>query len=263
MADDTANLRPSDVDEVDELEEDLEVLEDDDLAVDELEDEIDDELIAVIQSDKRICPYLDMPIQHISDPMLKAMHRTTSKEEILAIIGKLRAEIPGVSIRTSLMVGFPGETEEQFEEMLDFVKKVPLDNVGIFKFSLEKEAYAARLPDQIAEEVKQERFERLAAAQLKTLRKQMKRWIGKKVSAIVEGFHPESKMLLRARHSGQCPDIDGQIIINDGRKVTGFGKLYEVEITDVTDYDLIGSVLGPDRGGAPSKSRLSLALVSD
>jgi len=218
-------------------------------------DEIDDELIAVMKSDPRICPYLDMPIQHISDPMLKAMHRTTSKEQILYTIETLRREVPHVSIRTSLMVGFPGETEEQFQEMLEFVRKTPLDNVGIFKFSLEKEAYAARLPDQISEEIKQDRFERLAAAQLKVVRKRQKQWIGRKVQAIVEGFHPESEMLLRARHSGQCPDIDGQIIINDGRKVTAFGKLYEVEITDATDYDLIGTVLGPV---VCKKSRLSL-----
>jgi ribosomal protein S12 methylthiotransferase len=208
-------------------------------------DEIDDELIDLMKSDSRICPYLDMPLQHINDTMLKAMHRTTSKEQILSIIERLRREVPNVSIRTSLMVGFPGETEEQFEELLDFVKKYPLDNVGVFQFSLEKEAFAAKLPHQISEEVKQDRFERLTKAQLKVVRKRQKQWIGKKVHAIVEGFHPESQMLLRARHSGQCPDIDGQIIINDGRKVTAFGKVYEVEITDATDYDLIGTVLGP------------------
>ncbi len=208
-------------------------------------DEIDDELISVIKSDARICPYLDMPIQHINNEMLKAMHRTTSKEEIIAIISKLRKEVPNVVIRTSLMVGFPGETEAQFEEMIDFVKKYPLDNVGIFQFSLEKEAFAAKLPNQISEDVKQKRFERLAKEQLKAVRKKTKKMIGKKLTAIVEGFHPESNMLLRARYFGQCPEIDGQIIINDGRKVTEFGALYEVEITDSTDYDLIGKVLGP------------------
>jgi ribosomal protein S12 methylthiotransferase len=206
-------------------------------------DEIDEELIQVMKSDARICPYLDMPIQHINDEMLKAMHRTTSKQEILDIIETLRKEIPHVVIRTSLMVGFPGETEEHFAELLQFVQKASLDNVGIFKFSLEKEAYAARLPNQITEEIKQARFEKLAAAQLKVVAKKNRKMIGRKVMAIVEGFHPDSKMLLRARFSGQCPDIDGQIIINDGRKVTGFGKLYEVEITDSTDYDLIGKVL--------------------
>lgn len=206
-------------------------------------DEIDDELIEIIQSDKRICPYLDMPIQHINNEMLKAMHRTTSKEEIIEIIQKLRTRVANVVIRTSLMVGFPGETEEQFQELIDFVQKYPLDNVGIFQFSLEKEAYAAKLPNQISPEVKQDRFDRLAAAQLKAVKKRSKQMIGRKVQAIVEGFHPESELLLRARYWGQCPEIDGQIIINDGRKVTAFGKLYEVEITDAADYDLIGRVI--------------------
>jgi len=208
-------------------------------------DEIDDELIALIKSDSRICPYLDMPIQHINNEMLKAMHRTTSKEEIIEILSKLRREVPNVIVRTSLMVGFPGETEEQFAELVEFVKQVPLDNVGIFKFSLEKEAYAARLPNQISEEVKQARFEKLAAVQKKMVLKRSKQLIGRKLKAIVEGFHPESNLLLRARYSGQCPEIDGQIIINDGRNVTAFGKLYEVEITDVADYDLIGRVVSP------------------
>lgn len=211
-------------------------------------DEIDDELIAVMKSDSRICQYLDMPMQHINNEMLKAMHRKTSKEQILSILANLRKEIPNVVIRTSLMVGFPGETEEQFEELVQFVKTAKLDNVGIFQFSLEKEAYAAKLPNQIEPEVKQARFEKLAAAQKKVVQKKLKSMIGRKIDAIVEGFHPESQMLLRARHTGQCPDIDGQVIINDGRKVTGFGKVYEVEITDCTDYDLIGTVVAAKGG---------------
>lgn len=212
-------------------------------------DEIDDELIEVIKSDSRICRYLDMPIQHINNEMLKAMHRTTSKEQIISIIEKLRNEVPDVVIRTSLMVGFPGETEEQFEEMVEFLQNTPLDNVGIFKFSLEKEAYAARLPNQIAEDVKQDRFERLAAVQAKSVEMLNQKWLGKKVKAIVEGYHPETDLLMRARFSGQCPEIDGWIIINDGRKVTDFGKLYEVEITQVAGYDLVGRVTRSFSGG--------------
>lgn len=210
-------------------------------------DEIDDALITIMKSDSRICPYLDMPIQHINNAMLKAMHRTTSKEQIIGILSKLRKEIPNVVIRTSLMVGFPGETEEQFGELVEFIQNVPLDNIGIFKFSLEKEAFAARLPNQIAEEVKQARFEKLSQAQHAVVLKRGRQMIGRKLQAIVEGFHPESNLLLRARYSGQCPEIDGQIIINDGRKVTGFGKIYEVEITDVAGYDLIGRVVGGSR----------------
>lgn len=206
-------------------------------------DEITDDLIALMKSDKRICPYLDMPIQHINNQILKSMRRLTSKEDIIAIITKLRREIPEIVIRTSLIVGFPGETEEQFEELMQFVKDHPLDNVGIFKFSREPGSHAYSLPDQIPEEVKTERYHRLMQVQQKVVKKRQKKMIGKKVSVFVEGYHPETQLLMVGRHYGQCPDIDGQVIINDGRKVKAFGQLYTVEITDSADYDLIGRVI--------------------
>lgn len=206
-------------------------------------DEITDELIALMKSDKRICPYLDMPIQHINNDVLKAMRRLTSKEDIMAIITKLRHEIPEVVIRTSLIVGFPGETEEQFEELVQFIQDYPLDNVGIFKFSREPGSHAYSLPDQIPEEVKEQRYHRLMQVQKKAVKKQLKKMIGKKLQVFVEGYHPETQLLMVGRHYGQCPDIDGQVIINDGRKVKAFGQLYTVEITDIADYDLIGRVI--------------------
>lgn len=222
-------------------------------------DEVDEELISIIQSDPRICPYLDMPIQHINDEILRAMHRTTSRKQITSIIDKLKNEVPDISIRTSLMVGFPGETEEQFQELVSFVQKAELDHIGVFSFSSEKEAYASKLPNHVPEEVKERRRKALMQAQAKVVRKKNQKLIGKKIAAIVEGFHPESKMLLRARHRGQCPDIDGMIIVNDGRKVTEFGGLYEIEITDIADYDLIGRVISPiDSSRKKSCSKLSL-----
>lgn len=224
-------------------------------------DEITDELISVIEQDPRICRYLDMPIQHINDTMLKSMKRKTSKEQIISTIEKLRKTIPDIVIRTSLMVGFPGETEEQFEELVDFVKEYALDNIGIFTYSMEKEAPSASYPDHIAEDVKQRRYQILAKTQLETLRKKQRKWLGKRLEVMVEGYHPESQFLLRGRHYGQCPEIDGQVIINDGRKVTAFGQLYEVEITDVADYDLIGKVIGPIGEPKLAKKSHQLALV--
>lgn len=203
-------------------------------------DEITDELIALMKSDKRICPYLDMPIQHINNKILKSMRRATSREDIIEIITKLRKELPEISIRTSLIVGFPGETEEQFEELVQFVQEYPLDNVGIFKFSREPGSHAYDLPDQIPDEVKEKRYHRLMKVQKKVVEKQLKKMKGKKLSVIIEGYHPESNLLMIGRHVGQCPDIDGQVIINDGRKVKAFGQVYTVEITDHTDYDLVG-----------------------
>lgn len=206
-------------------------------------DEITDELIALIKKDPRICPYLDMPIQHINNQVLKSMRRATSREDIIAIITKLRREVPDVVIRTSLIVGFPGETEEHFEELATFIQEHPLDNIGIFKFSREPGSHAYDLPNQISEEIKEQRYHRLMQIQRKVLKKLNKKWLGKHLQVVVEGYHPESKLLMIGRHFGQCPEIDGQVIINDGRHVTAFGKTFTVEITDATDYDLVGRVL--------------------
>lgn len=207
-------------------------------------DEISDELIALIKSDPRICPYLDMPIQHINDQILKAMRRKTTRQDIVTTIQKLREQIPDIVIRTSLMVGFPGETDEQFEELFQFVQETRLDNVGIFTYSREEESASARLPYHISDEIKQQRFKRLAALQKKKVKQYNKRYIGKRLSVIVEGTHPDSPYLMRGRFYGQCPEIDGQVIINDGRAVKEFGTFYEVEITECAGYDLIGKVHG-------------------
>lgn len=206
-------------------------------------DEINDELIALMKSDKRICRYLDMPIQHINDEMLKSMHRATSRADIIATIEKLRKEMPDIVIRTSLIVGFPGETEQQFKELETFIQKYPLDNIGIFKFSREPGSRAYDLPDQVPEEVKEERYHRLMKIQKKTVAKLNKKWIGKVIPVMLEGYHPETKLLMRGRSYGQCPEIDGQILINDARHAKAFGKIHSVEITDVSEYDLIGTVL--------------------
>lgn len=206
-------------------------------------DEITDELIQVMKSDSRICPYLDMPIQHVNNEVLRAMHRATSKEDVIRVIATLRREIPEISIRTSLIVGFPGETEEQFQELAQFLQDHPLDNVGIFKYSQEPGSRAAALPDQVSEDIKERRHAELMQIQQKIVDKENRKMIGKRLEVIVEGYHPETQLLMVGRHRGQCPDIDGQILINDHRKVTAFGERYQVEITDSAAYDLVGRVV--------------------
>lgn len=207
-------------------------------------DEITDDLISLMKSDPRICHYLDMPIQHINDDILKSMRRTTSKADIIRIITHLRKEIPDIFIRTSLIVGYPGETDAHFDELAQFLKKYPLDNVGIFKYSREPQSHSYHLPDQVDDRVKEERYHKLMQIQKKVVKKNNAAMIGKTIQVVVEGFHPESEYLMRGRHRGQCPDIDTQVIINDGRKVTAFGEVYNVEIRGATDYDLIGAVIG-------------------
>lgn len=221
-------------------------------------DEITDELIDVINSDPRLLPYLDMPIQHINSTILKKMRRKTNREHIVRTIENLRERVSGVVIRTSLMVGFPGETEEQFEELLQFIQDHPLDNIGVFSFSKEEGAHAASLPDHLEEEVKQRRYDTLMETQMSIVAQRNERYIGQKLQVMVEGVHSDSEFLLQGRFYGQCPDIDGQIIINDARAVEGFGQLHEVEITDVIDYDLIGTVIRPLK---PKKKHSPLAIV--
>lgn len=206
-------------------------------------DEISDDLITLMNQDKRLLPYLDMPIQHINDRVLKSMHRATSQVQIKDIIQKLRTQVPDVTIRTSLIVGFPSETDEEFEELLGFVKEWKLDNVGVFKYSNEEGSTAYTMPDQISDTVKEERHQRLMQAQSIAQEERQKRFVGQTLDVFVEGYHPETDMLMIGRHKGQCPDIDGFVIINDGRKVKAFGKRYKVYISEVAGYDLIGQVL--------------------
>jgi ribosomal protein S12 methylthiotransferase len=207
-------------------------------------DEITPGIVDLLEKDRRLCRYFDMPIQHVSNPILKAMRRKTSKEQIVDTLTMLRARFPDIVIRTSLMVGFPGETEEQFQELLEFIKTYPLDNVGVFKYSREEESHSAKLGGHVAEYVKERRFEALVQLQKELLKDRLHRYIGQTLDVIVEGYHPDSPLLMRGRFFGQCPEVDGQIIINDGRLVKSFGKLYRVQITDTTDYDLIGAVVG-------------------
>ena len=220
-------------------------------------DEIDDELIAIMKSDSRICPYLDMPIQHINDDILKAMRRHTDGAQIKDVITKLREQIPNIHIRTSLIVGFPGESEEQFEELALFLQEYPLNHVGIFTYSKEPGTAAFKMENQLSQEIKDERQAKLAAIQENVVAEQNKNLIGHSLEVIVEGYHPESELLLIGRHRGQCPEIDGQVILNDWGKVEAFSERYLVEITDVAGLDLVGRVIR----SIPTRSSLSTLKI--
>lgn len=206
-------------------------------------DEIEEDLIELMKQEPRLLPYLDMPIQHINDEMLKSMRRQTSAAQIKSVITQLRATLPDIHIRTSLIVGFPGETEEQFQELLRFVKEYPLNHVGIFKYSQEEGTPAGKMENQIPEEIKERRLQELAAVQQKSVEALNRKMIKKRLEVVVENYHPETELLLLGRYFGQCPEIDGQVILNDWQLVTNFGDRYWVEITDVAGYDLIGKVV--------------------
>ena len=207
-------------------------------------DEITPELIDIMEGDTRICRYLDMPIQHSHDDMLKLMRRKTTSQDIQQTIRMLRQRLPGIHIRTSLMVGFPGETEEHFSHLLDFVKEFELDNVGVFVYSDEKLAYSSKLPNHVPEAVKEDRYDRLMQAQLEIVRRRNQQRVDAKerLRVVVEGMQDDN---IVGRYYGQCPDIDGQVILQGTPRVFA-GERYWVELTSFDEYDLIGRVVeGP------------------
>lgn len=204
-------------------------------------DGITDEMIQLIKTCPNLVKYFDMPLQHINNNVLKRMNRHMTREEIVERLEKIRSEIPDAVIRTQFIVGFPGETEEEFQELLEFVKEQRFDRVGCFKYSPEENTPGGRMPDQIDEETKQRRHDRLMELQMEISREKHRAFIGKVVSVLVEGYSEETDLLLQGRMAQQAPDIDGVVLINDGHAEVG--EIVPVLITDSMDYDLIGEIV--------------------
>lgn len=206
-------------------------------------DELSDEVIEKIANSKKICHYLDMPVQHFSDLILRRMNRKIKGELIYDRVKKLREKIPDIVIRTSVIVGFPGETEQDFEKLYQGVAECKFDHLGVFKYSDEEAAPSFRLGSKLSEEVIEERFAKIYELQKTIVEEKNQKWLGQSLEVLVEGFHPETDLLINARHYGQAPDIDGQVIINDTQgKVLSQGDKVWVTITDVMEYDLIAQV---------------------
>ncbi|MFQ9264007.1 MAG: 30S ribosomal protein S12 methylthiotransferase RimO [Clostridia bacterium] len=205
---------------------------------------ITDELIKVIATNKKIAKYFDIPIQHISNPILKKMNRKTSKENITAIIEKIRNEIPDVTLRTSLIVGFPGETKEDFEELLDFVKNTKFDKLGTFMYSKEEGTPAARLPEQIHGNTKKSRYNKIMEAQQEISKQILKNKIGKNYKVLVEDMSFDGKYFI-GRTMQDVPDEDGLVYIenNDNSNENEIlDNFVNCKIIDVSNYDLIGEI---------------------
>lgn len=207
-------------------------------------DGITPEMVELIKERDNLVKYFDMPLQHINNDMLKAMNRRMTKEQVLEAIHNIRSRIPDAVIRTQFIVGFPGETEEQFQELLEFVKEQEFDRVGCFKYSVEEGTKAGAMPNQIDEEVKERRYQQLMSLQRKISRKKHKRFIGRVLPVMVEGYSDETELLLQGRTSQQAPEIDGLVYINDG--VANVGDIVPVEITESHDYDLVGHIVMSD-----------------
>ena len=203
---------------------------------------ITDELIQTVKNNEKICKYFDIPIQHISNKILKRMNRKTNKKQIEEIIEKIRKEIPNVTLRTSLIVGFPGETQEDFEELEQFVEKAKFDKLGAFMYSKEDGTPAAKLPEQIHGNTKKSRYNKIMEIQQKVSNENLKRKIGQECEVLIENISFDGKFLI-GRTKQDVPDIDGIIYIKNNNKQKIIEQFVKAKIVDVKDYDLIGELI--------------------
>ena len=206
-------------------------------------DKITDELIAEIRDNPRILKYIDLPIQHISDNMLKAMNRHGDSAMIKGVIAKLRREIPDIMIRTTFIVGFPGETEKDFTELCEFVKETKFDRAGVFTYSREEDTPAYDFPDQIDEQIKIDRQDILMREQLEINEENNKKMIGKTITVLCEDFDPVSEAHF-GRSANDAPEIDGKVYFKSEMRIAP-GSFVEVKIREVVDYDLYGFAITP------------------
>jgi ribosomal protein S12 methylthiotransferase len=219
-------------------------------------EEITDELIEVIQSEDKICNYLDMPIQHASDNILKRMGRRTSKEELVSIIKKLRSNIPDIAIRTTLISGFPGETEEEHQELKEFVQNMKFDRLGVFTYSKEDDTPAAKMQHQIHKHIKKNRQAEIMEIQQHIAFEHGKDMVGKKLKVMIEGklppedaadkFNGDNSQDYANVYIGRtymdAPNVDGYIFVQSQAELMS-GEFVEVSVIDAKEYDLVGEIL--------------------
>jgi ribosomal protein S12 methylthiotransferase len=205
---------------------------------------ISDEFVEFFASHPKIVKYLDIPVQHASDRLLKAMNRDVSRADLSRIFGRLREMVPGIAIRTSVMVGFPGETDEDYQMLRDFVIEQRFTHLGCFTYSQEEGTVAGRMPDQVDEDTKISRQADLMALQKEISRDHLADYVGQVFPVLVKGLSEETELLAEGRLSIQAPEVDGVVYINDGHFKPG--TIQKVLITDSHDYDLVGRIVEDD-----------------
>ncbi|MCY4645082.1 MAG: 30S ribosomal protein S12 methylthiotransferase RimO [Bacteriovoracales bacterium] len=210
-------------------------------------EDMSERVMKIMARSKKICPYLDMPIQHFSTKILKRMNRKATTQMIDEKIKNLKKWIPHIILRTSVIVGFPGETEEDFEELLSGIRRHRFHHLGVFQYSDEEGTPAFRLKDKVPRDIIEERYRRVYEVQKSIANDLGRELIGQTLPVIIEGNHEETDLLLCGRHRGQAPDIDGKVIINDG-KIIPRGNIVQVQITDALGYDLLGRIISPSKG---------------
>lgn len=215
--------------------------------------DITDELIDLIASEKKICRYIDLPLQHIDDGLLKRMNRKGKRAEIVALIQKLRDRIPEVTLRSTFIVGFPGETKAAYQTLHDFVIETRFDRLGVFTYSQEEGTSAYALGDPVSQKVKLARQEKILSAQREIAREKNQQRVGTIQTVLVDGPHPETPLLFSGRAEGQAPEVDGTVIINDTfcEQIIP-GDFAQVRITAANDYDLVGQIVSMKTQKSPS-----------
>lgn len=202
---------------------------------------ITDDLLELIAKEKKLCKYLDMPIQHVNGEILKKMNRRGDESSLRALIEKIRSKVPDITLRTTLITGFPGETEEQFTQLAQFVKNIKFDRLGCFPYSAEENTVAANMPDQIEEQTKVDRMESIMETQLAVNNEKNNEKIGKTFEVLIEGYDDYIRCYY-GRSYADAPEIDGKIFFISGRPLK-IGDYEKVKINDTVEYDLLGELI--------------------
>lgn len=207
-------------------------------------DELTDEVIELMAKSKKICRYLDMPVQHFSDHILRKMNRRITGEKILERVQKLRQEIPDIVIRTSIIVGFPTERDEDFQKLMDGVEQARFNHLGIFRYSDEEGTPAFKINPKVPQEVIEDRFDELFELQREIASEHNQSYLGKEIEVLIEGEHEETELLIKGRHRGQAPDVDGNVLINETNgKELRVGDIVRARVTEVLDFDVVAEIL--------------------
>ncbi|MDP4158336.1 MAG: 30S ribosomal protein S12 methylthiotransferase RimO [Bacillota bacterium] len=200
-----------------------------------------DELIETMRQEPKVCRYIDLPLQHADNKILKEMNRRGTIEQAEVLIGKLRGAMPDITLRTTMITGFPGETEEEFQTMVDFVQRVKFDRLGVFAYSQEENTPAGQREDQVPLEIREQRRERIMQIQQDISLSRLQRWVGRIVTVLLEQELPDGRWM--GRTEGDAPEIDGQVYITNGNTSLHVGDMVKVHILEADSYDLIGEVV--------------------
>ncbi|MBQ2348292.1 MAG: 30S ribosomal protein S12 methylthiotransferase RimO [Clostridia bacterium] len=203
---------------------------------------ITDELIDVFANEEKVLKYIDMPLQHCDGAVLKRMNRKGNREEFTALINKLRERIPGLTLRTTFIAGFPGETEEQFEQLAEFAREIGFERMGCFAYSQEEDTPAAKMPDQIDEDIKQQRADILMEQQQTVMEKLCEKLIDTETEVITEGFDRYAECYF-GRSKADAPEVDGKVFFTTTGRKPSLGEIVKVKITDFLDCDPIGEMI--------------------